>query len=383
MQRIGNLWRRLKRSWPERLRHPFTPAGLAYISGMLLMGLAAFVSANNLLFLILAAMLATFLVSGFISRLGLAGLELDLLLPQHTSARRAVRAGIRLKNEKAWVPSFSIHLEGAAESGFDAILYFPVIPGGATVEESVQVCFPHRGAQKERSFRFTTRFPFGFTERSESVTIRHEVIVYPCLDPQPGFEALLAGVSGEVEAMQRGRGTDFYRIRPYEALESARHVDWRATAHTGALQVREFAREQERTVLVYLDLDVPYDADAWFEWAVECTAFLVYELTSRETKVRLKTQEYDITAPDLADVYTILKYLALVSPMRGKASTVPDDTNNYHVVFTANPARLTQLGWCANTEGRMLSFSDWHGADWHGSADVGAAGRGPGGPFQA
>jgi len=366
MSWLRRTWRRLKLAWPEQLRHPFTRVGLAYICGMLLMGLAAFVSANNLLFLILAAMLATFMVSGFISRLGLAGLALDLLLPQHTSARRPARVGVRLKNEKSWVPSFSIHLEGAAESGFDAILYFPVIPGGATVEESVQVAFPHRGAQKERSFQFTTRFPFGFTERTESVTIRHEVIVYPCLDPQPGFEALLAGVNGEVEAMQRGRGTDFYRIRPYEALESARHVDWRASAHTGELQVREFAREQERAVLIYLDLDVPYGADDWFEWAVECVAYLAYELTSHETQVRLKTQEYDVTVPHEGDIYGLLKYLALVSPMRGKASPPPEDTDSYQVILTANAERLASQGWGqgwgAGEGARVLTAEDWGGA---------------------
>ena len=197
MRWAGKVWRRVKQT------SPLTRTGVAYLCGML-MALAAFVSGNNLLFLILAAMVATLMVSGFISRLGLAGLELDLLLPQHTSARRRVRAGIRLRNAKNWIPSFSIHLEGAAESGFDSILYFPVIPGGTTIEESVQVFFPRRGAHTERSFRFTTRFPFGFTERSESVLIRHEVIVYPCLDAQPGFEALLASVTGDVEAMQRG-----------------------------------------------------------------------------------------------------------------------------------------------------------------------------------
>jgi uncharacterized protein (DUF58 family) len=353
MRRFLHAWRSLA------VRQPFTRLGLAYICGMLLMALAAFVSANNLLFLILAAMLATFLASGFIGRLGLAGLELDLLLPQHTSARRRVRAGIRLRNVKKRTPSFSIHLEGAAESGFDSMLYFPVIPGGAAIEESVQVCFPRRGAQKERSFRFTTRFPFGFTERSESVTIRHEVIVYPCLDPQPGFEALLASVSGEVDAMQRGRGTDFYRIRPYEALESARHVDWRATAHTGELQVREFAREQDRAVLLYLDLDVPYGAEDWFEWAVECAAFLLYELGGRETKIRLKTQEYDATAPGTADVYTMLKYLALVSPVRGRKAAAPDDDESYQVILTANPQRLSELGWAVDRGARVLTTQDW------------------------
>ncbi len=90
----------------------------------------AFLSANNLLFLILAAMISALMVSGFIGRLGLAGLELDLLLPQHTSARRTVRAAVRLKNVKSFVPSFSVHLAFSREPDgpFEPILYFPLIP---------------------------------------------------------------------------------------------------------------------------------------------------------------------------------------------------------------------------------------------------------------
>src|SRR5262245_32331424 len=243
-------------------------------------------------------MFSTLLVSGFISRLGLAGLELDLVLPEHISARRKVRAGIRVKNLKGMVPSFSIHLAGAAESGFDSILYFPVVPGGALLEESVELNFPRRGAQRERAFQFSTRFPFGFSERREMVTARNDVVVYPCLDPQPGFEALLASVSGEIEASQRGRGHDFYRIRPYEALESARHVDWKATAHTGDLQVREFAREQDHRVLIYFDLDIPAGSEAWFEQAVDCSAFLAFRLAERGAQLRFQTQDFDLTLPE-------------------------------------------------------------------------------------
>jgi uncharacterized protein (DUF58 family) len=363
MSLVRELWHSLRTWWPPRLRQQVTRAGAAYVATMLLVALAAFVSANNLLFLILAAMLSTFLASGFIGRMGLAGLELDLVLPQHTSARRRVRARVRLRNAKGWIPSFSIRLEGAAESGFESILYFPVVPGGATLEEGVDVRFPRRGAQRERSFQFSTRFPFGFTERRENITIRHQVLVYPCLDPQPGFEALLASIRGEMEAMQIGRGSDFYRIRPYEALESARHVDWKATAHTGELQVREFAREQDRSVLIYLDLDVPYGRDEWFERAVECAAFLAYELAGREARVRLRTQEFDVTTPEGGDIYTILKYLALVSPMRGKPSVVPDDTTSYQVVFTANRSRAAAQGWGANkgVGAVLLSLDDLPG----------------------
>ena len=350
-------WNRFTKRWTSGLRQQVTRAGLGYTATLLIVALAAFLSANNLLFLILAAMFSTLLISGFISRLGLAGLELDLILPQHISARRKVRVGIRLKNLKTWIPSFSVHLSGAAESGFDSILYFPVVPGGAVLEESVEIYFARRGQQRERGFQFSTRFPFGFAERREMVTARHDVVVYPCLDPQPGFEGLLASVSGEIEAAQRGRGHDFYRIRPYEVLESARHVDWKATAHTGNLQVREFAREQDHRVLIYLDLDT--DAEKWFEQAVDCAAFLAFRMAETGAQIRFQTQEFDVTLPEEADIYTVLKYLALVNPKRGRPPAAPDDASSFHIVFSANPERMESLGWGrSETRGARLLGPD-------------------------
>jgi uncharacterized protein (DUF58 family) len=344
--------------WREHLHLPagrqqVTTAGLAFRLALALIAVTAFLLGDkgNLLFLIVAAMFSTLLISSFVTRLGLAGLELDLSLPDHIPARREVRAGVRLRNLKRWAPSFSVHLAGAAESGFTTILNFPVIPGGATMEESVTLYFPRRGAQRQRSFQFSTRFPFGFTERREMVTTRHDIIVYPCLDPQPGYESLLDSVSGEIAAMQRGRGHDFYRIRPYEASESARHVDWKATAHTGVLQVREFVREQDWRVVIFLDLDVPVDADAWFERAVDCCAFLTYRLGLRGIEVRLRTQELDMRVPEEGDIYALLKYLALVSPMRGKAPAAPDDYESFQIVLSAQPGRMEALGW-GQGEGR-------------------------------
>jgi uncharacterized protein (DUF58 family) len=346
------------KQWRQHLHLPsgrqhVTASGFVFLLALALIAVTAFLLGDkgNLLFLIVAAMFSTLLISNFVTRLGLAGLELDLSLPDHIPARRKVPAAVRLRNLKRFVPSFSVHLAGAAESGFSTILNFPVIPGGATIEESVTLYFPGRGAQRQRSFQFSTRFPFGFSERREMVTTRHDIIVYPCLDPQPGFEALLDSVSGEIAAMQRGRGHDFYRIRPYESSESARHVDWKATAHTGALQVREFAREQDWRVVIFLDLDVPLDADTWFEQAVDCCAFLAYRLGLRGIEVRLRTQELDMKVPEEGDIYALLKYLALVSPMRGKPPAAPDDTGSFQIVLTAQPRRMEALGW-GQGEGR-------------------------------
>jgi uncharacterized protein (DUF58 family) len=359
-------WRKFRAVWTQGLRQQVTGTGVAYTAALGVVGAGAFISANNLLFLIFAAMLSTLLVSGFISRLGIAGLEINLLVPEHISARRKVRAGIRIRNLKRVIPSFSIHLAGSKESGFDAILYFPVIPGGAVLEEAVELYFPKRGAQRERTFQFSTRFPFGFSERREMVTAQHDILVYPCVDAQPKFEELLQGVRGELEAQHRGRGHDFYRIRPYEAMESARHVDWKATAHTGDLQVREFAREQDNRVVIYFDLDTEAapDADTWFEHAVDCAAFLAFRLAERGAQVRFCTQEFDVSFPDEGDIYTILKYLALVSPMKGKAPAAPDDPSSFQIVFSANPQRMSSLGWGVGEErgARVLGPDAFSGA---------------------
>ncbi len=319
--------------------------GLAFLLAFLIVGLAAFLSANNLMFLILASMVATWLASGLINRLSLSGLELDLLLPEHLSARRKIRAAVRIRNLKRWMASFSIHLKGAPGSGFDVQFYSPVIPPGGSVEEPVELLFPKRGLQTERSFEFSTRFPFGFTERREQVTAHHEVVIYPCIDPQPGFEQLLAAVSDAIEAKRRGRGTDFYLIRPYEMFESARHLDWKASAHTGSLQVREFAQQEDVRVVMYLDLDVPDWSTDWFERAVECSAFLAFRLAPMGVEVRLCTAEYDASLPRDADLYGMLKYLALVEPKRGSKGVPFDDPEALPVVFTLHPEKARALGW--------------------------------------
>lgn len=348
-------WEKFRTFWTQGLRQQVTGMGVAFTAALIVVGAGAFISANNLLFLIFAAMLSTLLVSGFISRLGIAGLEINLIVPEHISARRKVRASIRIKNLKRVIPSFSIHL-ASKEGGFDAILYFPVIPGGSVIEEAVELYFPKRGTQRERTFQFSTRFPFGFSERREMVTAQHDILVYPCVDPQPGFEALLAGVRGEMDAQQRGRGYDFYRIRPYEALENARHVDWKATAHTGELQVREFAREQDNRVVMYFDLDT--DKEAWFESAVDCAAYFAFNLAERGAEIRFQTQEFDVRFPEEGDIYSILKYLALVAPMKGRAPAPPDDPSSYQIVFSANPTRMTTLGWGVGEErgARMIGL---------------------------
>jgi len=338
-------WPWLRSALDQGTRQQVTRLGLLFTLTCVLVSLAAFVSANNLLFLILALLLATWMVSGFIGRLSLAGLELDFLLPEHLCAGRKLMGRLVIRNTKRWMASFSIHVAGSKDSGLAQPLYFPVIPGKARIEAPVELFFARRGAYRQNSFRFSTRFPFGFAERRINVRLARDIIVYPSIDPQPGFEELLHSLQGEIASFYRGQGNDFYRIRPYEALESAHHVDWKATAHTGDLQVREFAREREQAVAFFLDLEIPGSQAVWFESAVDRCAFLAWNLSQRGSRIRFCTQDVDWQLPEDADVYTILKYLAIVSPRQGRRLAASQDRNVFQIVFCASPERLAEVGW--------------------------------------
>ena len=348
MQARRQVWAWVRKRFP---RFRVTRGGWLFLAAAALVGASAVVTANNLLFLILAALLAALLVSNFVNRLSLAGLELDFLLPEHVSARQPVTARVWVRNTKGWVPAFSVQLAGAAASVLEP-LYFPVIPGGAVLEEAVEVCFLRRGVHSESSFRFATSFPFGFLERHAEVALQRQALVYPSIAPQPGFEELLASIRGDIDVDQRGRGHDFYRIRPYEPFESARHVDWKATAHTGQLQVREFAREKERLLEIFLDADVPAGAAGWFEQAVECCAFLAWQVAERGGPLRLRSQEFEVAMPETGDVYEVLRRLALVEPAPGQPPLGPAEADSYQLVFSARPERpLLEAGW---TDARIL-----------------------------
>src|SRR5205807_758925 len=98
----------------ERLRQTFhydvTKAGVVYVLVTLVIGIAALNTGNNLLYIVVAAMLAAILVSGVVSALVLRSLELDVRLPEHVFAGRPVVGRIMLRNPRRFLPSFSIRV---------------------------------------------------------------------------------------------------------------------------------------------------------------------------------------------------------------------------------------------------------------------------------
>jgi uncharacterized protein (DUF58 family) len=247
------------------------------------------------------------------------------------------------------MPSISIQISGAPIGGQESILrtpiYYPILPGRAAIEEEAEVYFPRRGDHGHNLFVFTTRFPFGFIEKKINVTLRRDTLIYPAIESRPAWEPVAAMIRGELESQSPGGEHDFYRIRPYVSSESARHLDWKSSARTGELQVREFAREQRQTLEIILDRRIDPGQEEWLETAIECCAFLAWEFQA--SPLVLRSQRYVSRVPEDADIYGLLAFLARAAPDAGSLAESFRDEPAIRILLSTDPGRLAESGWRA------------------------------------
>ena len=313
-----------------QVNYRLTRDGTIYLGIVFVLILAAVNTGNNLLFLILACMLAGILISGVLSRVVLTGIDLKFDLPEHIFAEQPVLAELELRNEKQAWPSFSLLVVGGSKKSPGEILtrpvFFPYIPRMSAARQKVELRFPRRGVYRQDAFGIRTRFPFGFFEKTREVNSEIDMTVYPRVEPTEQFYEILPLLSGEMASFFRGRGHELHSLREYRTTDSARFVDWKVTAKAARMMVREFAREDERRVMLVLDPFVgPPRADLGqlaaaehterFERAVSMAACIAWHFNEIHSVMQFRTDRFSTPmAPASEIIYDTLRELALIQP---------------------------------------------------------------------
>src|SRR5215467_5271666 len=176
---VPTLARRTPLRWiGYRIQYKISREGWIYFGGLLLVALAALNTGNNLLFLILACLIALILMSGILSSISLSGIEMQLNLPEHIFAGQPVRAQVELENQKLTLPSFSLRVEAVQEKTSSGVtilekpVYFPYLPKRDKIQQAVPLTFQRRGIHRQDTFRIATRFPFGFLQKSRRLELK-------------------------------------------------------------------------------------------------------------------------------------------------------------------------------------------------------------------
>lgn len=97
--------------------------------------------------------------------------------------------------------------------------------------------------------------------------------------------------AGAYQSVYKGRGLSFARVRPYEAGDDVRRIDWKVTARTGEPFIKEHIEERELTLMIVID----GSASVLFgtqdrqkrDFAAELGAVLTYAANSNQDKAGL------------------------------------------------------------------------------------------------
>jgi uncharacterized protein (DUF58 family) len=309
---------RTEQVWRRHLR--MTREGKAFIGVTLGVGVAAFNTGNNLLFLILGFMLSLIVLSGVMSETAIRGLRVSRRLPQRGYAGKVCLVELVLNNQKPRAPSYSLEIEDLAEDApTERRCYFLKVGPGAEQAAAYRRMLTQRGPLRFVGFRVATRYPFGIFEKWRVVTCSSELLVYPALlsDQELRHEVQSHGLDSPTQRM--GAGTEIAGLRSYEQGDDARSIHWRRTAALGRLVVTE--RQSDASSQLTLLLDNAHEPasrhpDPRFERLVSRAATLAVAGLSRGLSVEVIARGtrspllMGFASPD-----PILRYLALISTL--------------------------------------------------------------------
>lgn len=313
-----------------------TSGGGVFAVIIIVVGFAAWNTANNLLFLVFSLLCSTLFVGWAAARTSLRDLTVSARFPDHIFAGDPAPVIVTVKNTKRLWPSFSILVEARGPKNDVApatirkwklhhkrtLAYFSYVPHNAAAEQRVEQTFPHRGHVVIDGFELSTRFPFGFFRRRRRLRARNvDIVVYPKPEIISDELHLLPMYAGRIPSTRRGAGHDLFSMRDYQPRDDLRHIDWKATARARRLTVREFTSEDERRISIVLDTGIPGDADEdvneRFERGVVQAASLLKHFVDERAEVRLVLgDEVGSYGSGLEHLYRCLRRLALITPVR-------------------------------------------------------------------
>jgi uncharacterized protein (DUF58 family) len=272
----------------RRHRISITVPGLFLMALSMGIGIAAYNTASNILFITLSLLLACLLLSGLLSWFNFMGICWRVRPMGAWRAGHETLVTVEVRNRKSWLPTYGLW--------FDFTLQPKVSPAAMANEKEPSVREVLRALEKstmrgqtflrdridprgEATLDWVLKparrgeavvelvsvgslFPFGFLKKNIGTGLRQTVLVWPALVEYQWQNAAApqTGASGRHTA-RAGGGEDLLALRKYVQDDSHRLIHWKASARLGQLMVRQFAAESPDGFVLWLETP----ADVWVQ----------------------------------------------------------------------------------------------------------------------
>ncbi|MFX1293795.1 MAG: DUF58 domain-containing protein [Promethearchaeota archaeon] len=223
-----------------------------------------------------------------------------------------------LDKEKTFVDDFvhiKLKITNNGSRRIDYLEIFDIFPGegafklvlgdntiGTRIDPGASITFSYilqprqRGEYRLGPCRVITKDRSGFIFEEKELEEYTTLLVYPTYEDVKRMKSFATRrregmVYGTHRTRQRGLGSDFYGIRTYTSDDEFRRIDWKASARTGKLMIREYESEKNIRIMIFLDASSSMISGSKFdnklEYAIRATLLLAHLALDRRDHVGL------------------------------------------------------------------------------------------------
>lgn len=288
-----------------------TKIGTTYIVTTVVLAVAAINTGNNPLYIAVALMLGSLLLSGLASKGGLKSLEVEIVGASEAWAGRPSNGRLHVRNRsRIW----NVRDVVLTSEAFSEPVLVPRVGRGETIEVIAPFLFRRRGLAHVHAIDSYTRYPFGFFVKKRRLPVTSEIVVFPRIFTDTAEDERLRPAPGETSTGTRiGTGVDIHSFRDYVHGDSLRHVHWKKSASIGRWITRQTESDVSRSVHVIVDPyrphGVPQDR---FEEMIASAATFIYHAAARGLDVTLSLPRMTVRARESESVAPLYRALALL-----------------------------------------------------------------------
>ncbi|MEM7587564.1 MAG: DUF58 domain-containing protein [Acidobacteriota bacterium] len=326
-----------------------TKVGLWFIVFLLIVVVAATNTGNNGLFLVLAVMAATVVMSEIIGQINVRGLEIALEAPAEIFANSPSRLSIAVRNRgrvlSRWLLVMTVEpddIEPARLKPKRRLKPFMLahLPRRDRATGHLEMLMRRRGRLRIRQLHVTSLFPVGFFRKGRRYRSELELLIYPEIFGPGGARPAQLAKSGDEPTRRVGWGHELLGLRPFRHGDDPRSIHWKQTARTGEMILKERETEENRRLMIVFDNavgELASDSDqARFERLVSEAATAGLDYLDNGFDISLLTRETELPyASGPRQRTLLLETLALVEPCpKTTRGLAPSDARAPHLRFS-------------------------------------------------
>jgi uncharacterized protein (DUF58 family) len=251
-------------------------------------GFAAINTGNNLLYLLVGAILGFIVLSSWLSEKTIQRLEIQRRVPRGVTVGHPVRISYHVWNRKKRIPTLATFL---TEAGLPGSAFLSRVGAGDTATVKSENHFIHRGVYPLDALTLSTAFPFGMFTKKRDVHLPGELVIWPRSDRQVSLP-LSPGGHGrprQVAAVQGAAGArgEYRSLREYRPGDDPNDIHWRSTARRGQPVVKEY--DQDAGEALWFCLDTRTEPGERAEGAIQTVASLAATAVSEGRRFAVAT----------------------------------------------------------------------------------------------